>query len=162
MKRTTCLLFALFVAFTNTDAGDYKTRRGQAEFTVTTTTFTNGILLLNAELQPRNFTRIDRVYLVTPSGKKLKPLDKTTFAEQQVQGGAGGKTQVELATQRTAGTYLADAYLFELPEKEKKGRWFFYAQGAGARGQESGFRVEIPEKDIEAVMKGEPVPEKEK
>ena len=159
MRTRTCLLLTLLCALTQLHAGDYSTKRGNAKLTVTTATRAKGVLQLQAELQPRNYARIDRVYLVTPSGKKLKPTDKTTFAEQKIEKGDGGREQVELRSQETAGTYLANAYLFELPEKEKKGRWFFYTQGAGSRGQESGFRVEIPAKDIEAAMKGEPVPQ---
>jgi hypothetical protein len=158
MKLQLVLTLGFLLALTSLYAGDYSTKRGNATLTVTTATHAKGVLQLQAELQPRNYARIDRVYLVTPSGKKLKPGDKTTFAEQKVEKADGGKEQVELNTQRTSGTYLANAYLFELPENEKKGRWFFYAQGAGARGQESGFRVEIPAKDIESAMKGEAVP----
>jgi hypothetical protein len=158
MNHATFTLFAAMILVTTTDAGDYSTKRGNATLTVTTATRAKGVLQLQAELQPRNYARIDRVYLVTPSGKKLKPSDKTTFAEQKIEKGDGGKEQVELGAQQTSGTYLSNAYLFELPENEKKGRWFFYTQGAGARGQESGFRVEIPAKDIEAAMKGDAVP----
>jgi hypothetical protein len=139
-------------------AGEYSTKRGNATLIATTRTRAKAVLQIQAELQPRNVTRIDRVYLVTPSGKKLKPTEKTTFSEQKIENAKGDKEQVELEKQKTAGTYLSNAFLFELPENEKKGRWFFYAQGAGSRGQESGFRVEIPEKDIEAATKGEPVP----
>ncbi|MSR65104.1 MAG: hypothetical protein EXS18_04910, partial [Verrucomicrobiae bacterium] len=102
------------------DAGEYKTKRGNATLTVTTSAKANGVLQIQAELQPRNFARIDRVKLVTPSHKQLKPSDKTTFAEQKIEGGAGKKTQVELDDQQSSGTYLANAYLFEIPEGEKK------------------------------------------
>ena len=161
MKQT-LILAALIVwglAPARTEAGDYHTKRGNAELIVTTSTKAKGVIQIQAELQPRNFARIDRVTLVTPSGKKLKQSDKTTFAEQKIEGGAGKEKQVELGNQQTSGTYLADAFLFEIPAGEKPdGRWFFYTQGAGSRGQDAGFRVEIPAKDIEAVLKGEPVP----
>ena len=156
---TVAALIAWMSAMIAVDAGEYKTKRGNATLTITTSTKAKGVLQVQAELQPRNFARIDRVKLVTPSHKQLKPSDKTTFAEQKIEGGAGKKAQVELDEQQSSGTYLANAYLFEIPEDEKKGgRWFFYTAGGGKRGEESGFRVEIPAKDIEAVMKGEPVP----
>lgn len=162
MKRT-CIaasVLVLLAAWLPAQAGQYETKRGNALFTVTSNTRAKGVLQLEAELKPRNFVRIDRVYLVTPSRKKLKPSDKTTFAEQKIKAGEGEKGQVELADQKTSGTYAADAYLFEIPEDEagRKGGWFFYAQGAGKRGESDGFRVQIPDKDIEAVLKGEAVP----
>ena len=159
-KLGTILCGTLLCAIALTHAGESKTKRGNATLTVTTDTFAKGVLQVQAELQPRNAARIDRVYLVTPSGKKLKPSEKTTFAEQKIEGGAGKQKQVELSEQQSSGTYLANAYLFELPENEKKGRWFLYTQGAGARGQDSGFRVEIPAKDVEAAMKGEKAADK--
>ncbi len=162
MKRignTTMAVLCLAATFC-AQAGEYKTRNGNATFTVSTSSPAKGVLQLEAELKPRNFVRIDRVYLVTPSRKKLHPTDKTTFAEQKIQAGAGKKEQAELGAQTTAGTYAADAYLFEIPANEsgKNGGWFFYAQGAGKRGENTGFRVQIPDKDVEAAIKGEPVP----
>lgn len=145
------------------DAGQYKTKRGNAELIINTATFGEGILQVEAELQPRNATRIDRVYLYTPSGKKLKPSDKTTLAEQKIRATDGSQQNVELGSERSSGTYRADAYLFELPaDEKKKGRWFFFAQGDGKRGEPTGYRVEIPRADIEAALKGEAVPAPER
>lgn len=155
MRRS--LVIGLLVSFLCGCAQYYRTRHGNAILEVTPSTYAERVIQLQSELKPRNYTRIDRVYLVTPSGKKLYPSDKTTFAEQKVATSGGGKKQVELADERTAATYLADVYLFELPEDERKGRWFFYAQGPDARGQMTGYRIEIPQKDIDAVMKGAPI-----
>ncbi len=155
----TILAILCLAAMARVQAGEYKTKTGNATFTVTTSSPAKGFLQLEAELKPRNFVRIDRVYLVTPSRKKLHPSDKTTFAEQKIEVD-GKKAQAELGTQKTSGTYAADVYVFEIPAAEsgKKGGWFFYAQGAGKRGENTGFRVQIPDKDIEAVVTGETVP----
>ena len=150
---------ALTVAACTANAGEYQTKHGNAILTVTTSTRAKGVLQIHAELQPRNVARIDRVFLVSPSHKKLKPTDKTVFAEQTTESSDGKKEQVQLDAEHSSGTYLANAYLFEVSAGENpKGRWFFYTEGAGSRGQDAGFRVEIPAKDVEAVLQGEPVP----